>query len=196
MTILKRWALGVCAFILAGSAWSQAVTVADVKYEPTQTLGDSTVQLNGAGVRYKAVFKVYAAGLYVPAKTASATEAVATDTPKRLSITMLRDIESAELGKMFARGMEENAERGSMVRLLPGIMRMSQVFSDHKKLKAGESFQVDWVPGTGAVLTIKGQAVGEPFREPEFFQTLMRIWLGAKPADWKLKDALLGKEDA
>ena len=75
-------------------------------------------------------------------------------------------------------------------------MRMSQVFSDHKKLKAGESFQVDWVPGTGAVLTIKGQAVGEPFREPEFFQTLMRIWLGAKPADWKLKDALLGKEDA
>ena len=57
MTILKRWALGVCAFILAGSAWSQAVTVADVKYEPTQTLGDSTVQLNGAGVRYKAVFR-------------------------------------------------------------------------------------------------------------------------------------------
>ena len=131
----------------------------------------------------------------MPAKTASATEAVATDTPKRLSITMLRDIESAELGKMFARGMEENAERGSMVRLLPGIMRMSQVFSDHKKLNAGESFQVDWVPGTGAVPTIKGQAVGEPFREPEFFQTLMRIWLGAKPADWELKDALLGKAE-
>ena len=50
MTILKRWALGVCAFILAGSAWSQAVTVADeVRTHPDA--GDSTVQLNGAGVR-------------------------------------------------------------------------------------------------------------------------------------------------
>ncbi|MCB2038583.1 MAG: chalcone isomerase family protein, partial [Ottowia sp.] len=26
-----------------------------------------------------------------------------------------------------------------------------------------------------------------------FFQALMRIWLGNKPADWQLKDALLGK---
>ncbi len=74
MTILKRWALGVCAFILAGSAWSQAVTVADVKYEPTQALGDSTVQLNGAGVRYKAVFKVYTAGLYLEKKASTPQE--------------------------------------------------------------------------------------------------------------------------
>ena len=43
-----------------------------------------------------------------------------------------------------------------------------------------------------AMLTIKGEAT-EPFPEPEFFQTLMRIWLGHKPADWQLKDALLGK---
>ena len=71
-------------------------------------------------------------------------------------------------------------------------MRMSQVFSDHKRLTEGEGFQVDWIPGTGAVLTITGQSVGEPFREPEFFQMLMRIWLGPHPADWPLKDALLG----
>ncbi|QTD45025.1 chalcone isomerase family protein [Ottowia testudinis] len=171
-----------------------AVDVAGVQFPDQVNVAGKPLRLNGAGVRYKAVFKVYAAGLYVPVKTASAAEATATDAPKRLSITMLRDIESAELGKMFSRGMEENAARGSMTRLLPGIMRMSQIFSDHKKLSAGESFQVDWVPGTGAVLIIKGQAVSEPFREPEFFQTLMDIWLGAKPADWKLKEALLGKE--
>jgi hypothetical protein len=43
------------------------------------------------------------------------------------------------------------------------------------------------------VLTIKGKVEGEPFLEPEFFNALMRIWLGNKPADWQLKDALLGK---
>ena len=193
MTILRPWALGVCAFILAGSAWSQAVTVADVKYEPTQTLGDSTVQLNGAGVRYKAVFKVYTAGLYLEKKAATAQEVASQRGPKRLSITMLREIDSTELGKLFSRGMEDNMDRAAFSRIVPGVLRMSQIFSDHKKLQAGDQFMIDWIPGTGTVITVKGKVQGEPFKEPEFFNALLGIWLGNLPADFKLKDALLGK---
>ena len=193
MTILKRWALGVCAFILAGSAWSQAVTVADVKYEPTQTLGDSTVQLNGAGVRYKAVFKVYTAGLYLEKKASTPQEVASQRGPKRLSITMLREIDSTELGKLFSRGMEDNMDRAAFSRIVPGVLRMSQIFSDHKKLQAGDQFMIDWIPGTGTVITVKGKVQGEPFKEPEFFNALMGIWLGNLPADFKLKDALLGE---
>ena len=193
MTILKRWALGVCAFILAGSAWSQAVTVADVKYEPTQTLGDSTVQLNGAGVRYKAVFKVYTAGLYLEKKASTPQEVASQRGPKRLSITMLREIDSTELGKLFSRGMEGNMDRAAFSRIVPGVLRMSQIFSDHKKLQAGDQFMIDWIPGTGTVITVKGKVQGEPFKEPEFFNALLGIWLGNLPADFKLKDALLGK---
>ena len=193
MTILKRWALGVCAFILGGSAWSQAVTVADVKYEPTQTLGDSTVQLNGAGVRYKAVFKVYTAGLYLEKKASTPQEVASQRGPKRLSITMLREIDSTELGKLFSRGMEDNMDRAAFSRIVPGVLRMSQIFSDHKKLQAGDQFMIDWIPGTGTVITVKGKVQGEPFKEPEFFNALMGIWLGNLPDDFKLKDALLGK---
>ena len=193
MTILKRWALGVCAFILAGSAWSQAVTVADVKYEPTQTLGDSTVQLNGAGVRYKAVFKVYTAGLYLEKKASTPQEVASQRGPKRLSITMLREIDSTEPGKLFSRGMEDNMDRAAFSRVVPGVLRMSQIFSDHKKLQAGDQFMIDWIPGTGTVITVKGKVQGEPFKEPEFFNALLGIWLGNLPADFKLKDALLGK---
>ena len=193
MTILKRWALGVCAFILAGSAWSQAVTVADVKYEPTQALGDSTVQLNGAGVRYKAVFKVYTAGLYLEKKASTPQEVASQRGPKRLSITMLREIDSTELGKLFSRGMEDNMDRAAFSRIVPGVLRMSQIFSDHKKLQAGDQFMIDWIPSTGTVITVKGKVQGEPFKEPEFFNALLGIWLGNLPADFKLKDALLGK---
>ncbi|MBP8147532.1 MAG: chalcone isomerase family protein [Acidovorax sp.] len=193
MTILRPWALGVCAFILAGSAWSQAVTVADVKYEPTQALGDSTVQLNGAGVRYKAVFKVYTAGLYLEKKASTPQEVASQRGPKRLSITMLREIDSTELGKLFSRGMEDNMDRAAFSRIVPGVLRMSQIFSDHKKLQAGDQFMIDWIPGTGTVITVKGKVQGEPFKEPEFFNALMGIWLGNLPADFKLKDALLGK---
>ncbi len=33
----------------------------------------------------------------------------------------------------------------------------------------------------------------DPIPEPEFFNGLLRIWLGKSPADHLLKDALLGK---
>jgi hypothetical protein len=43
------------------------------------------------------------------------------------------------------------------------------------------------------VISVKGKQQGEAFKEPEFYAALMRIWLGPAPADWKLKDGLLGK---
>jgi hypothetical protein len=48
------------------------------------------------------------------------------------------------------------------------------------------------VPGAGTVITIRGVVQGDPFKEPEFYAALLRLWLGPNPADWKLKDALLG----
>lgn len=179
-----------------GVAAQPVVVVADVKYPPSLDLQGVPLQLNGAGVRYKAVFKVYAAGLYLEKKAATTAEVAALRGPKRLSITMLRDIDSAELGKLFSRGMEDNMDKALFSKLIPGVLRMGQIFSEHKKLMAGDRFTVDWLPGTGTVITVKGVQQGEPFKEPEFFNALMGIWLGSQPADWKLKDALLGKPAA
>lgn len=177
-----------------GLARAATVDVAGVQLEDRITVNGSPLQLNGAGVRYKAVFKVYTAGLYLGQKATTTEQVLAAPGPRRMTITMLRDIDSAELGKLFSRGMEDNMERSAFSKLIPGVIRMSQVFTDHKKLLASETFVLDWVPGTGTVLTVKGKVEGEPFKEPEFFNALMRIWLGPKPADWQLKDALLGKK--
>lgn len=175
-------------------AWAAAtVDVGGVTLEdPIQVQGTPLV-LNGAGIRYKAVFKVYTAGLYLEKKAGTTNEVLSMPGRKRMTITMLRDIDSAELGKLFARGMEDNMDRSAFSRLIPGVMRMSDVFTRHKWLRTGETFVLDWVPGTGTVLTVKGEIEGEPFKEPEFFDALMRIWLGPRPADWRLKDELLGK---
>ncbi|GKS93476.1 chalcone isomerase family protein [Acidovorax sp. SUPP2825] len=195
MMFLQRWLIATLAGLLVtmGAASAQVVTVADVKYGTALQLQGSPLLLNGAGIRYKAVFKVYTAGLYLERKAGTPQEVAALRGPKRLSITMLRDIESAELGKLFSRGMEDNMDKASFSRLVPGVLRMSEIFSQHKKLSAGDTFTVDWLPGTGTVISVKGVAQGDPFREPEFFDALMGIWLGERPADWKLKDALLGK---
>lgn len=186
-------ALPLC-LALPAPASTELTTAAGVKFEPTLDLGGSKLQLNGAGVRYKAVFKVYAAGLYLEKKASTPAEVYALRGPKRISVTMLRDIDSTELGKLFSRGMEDNMDKAAFSKLIPGVLRMSQIFSEHKKLMAGEQFVVDWLPGTGTQVTVKGVPQGEPFKEPEFFNALLGIWLGSQPADWKLKDALLGKE--
>lgn len=192
MKSLKQFAAGAVLCLVAAGAMAQ-VNVSGVRYDESVDARGTKLQLNGAGVRYKAVFKVYTAGLYLTKKSGTPEEVLAATGPKRLNIVMLRDIDSGELGKLFSRGMEDNMDRAAFSKLVPGVLRMSQIFSDHKKLVAGDAFSIDWVPGTGTVITVKGVPQGEPFKEPEFFNALLRIWLGPNPADWKLKDALLGK---
>jgi hypothetical protein len=196
MKALPSLLLGLAALVGSVAVQAEPVTLSGVKYEDVADVRGAKLQLNGAGVRYKAVFKVYAAGLYLPKKAATTEEVLAMPGAKRVSVTMLREVDSSELGKLFARGMEDNMDKSSFSRLVPGVMRMSQIFSDHKKLNAGETFLIDWVPGSGTVVTVKGLAQGEPFKEPEFFNALLRIWLGPVPADWQLKEALLGKPAA
>lgn len=175
-------------------AASAEVTLSGVKYEDTIDVKGTRLQLNGAGIRYKGPFKVYTAGLYVTKKAGSTEEILALPGAKRMTVVMLRDIDASELGKLFVRGVEDNMDKASMAKLIPGLMRMSQIFSDHKNLKSGEQFTIDWVPGYGTTVNVRGVQQGEPFREPEFFNALLRIWLGPVPADWKLKDSLLGKQ--
>jgi hypothetical protein len=189
-----RRLLTACILALAATAAaSETLTVSGVRYEDAVDLRATRLQLNGVGTRYRGPFRVYTAGLYLAKKAGSPEEVLSVSGPKRMSITMLRDIDSSELGKLFTRGVEDNMDKSGFSRLVPGLLRMSQLFSDIKKLQAGDSFTMDWVPGTGTVITVKGVQQGEPFREPEFYNALLRIWLGPNPADWKLKDALLGK---
>lgn len=192
MRMLNRWGLALGALLLATSALAE-ITVSGVKFEDASDVRGSKVQLNGAGVRYKAIFKVYVAGLYLPKKADATDQVLAMPGAKRMTITTLREIDSSELGKLFSRGIEDNMDKAAFSKLIPGVVRMSQIFSEHKKLNAGDNFNIDWVPGVGTVISVKGVQQGEPFKEPEFFNALLRIWLGPNPADWKLKDALLGK---
>jgi hypothetical protein len=89
--------------------------------------------------------------------------------------------------------MEQNAPREEFSKSIAGIMRMSEIFSSRKKLMPGESFAVEWVPGTGTVILVNGKPAAEPIREPEFCAALMKIWFGPSPADAQLKEALLGR---
>jgi hypothetical protein len=196
MRALVAAALLAAASLSGGSVWAQApqaIEVANVKYEPSVDLAGQKLLLNGAGIRYKFVVKVYTAGLYLTHKAGTTQEVLSAPGPKRIHIQMLRDIDGNELGKLFTKGMEANAPREEFAKCINGVLKLSEVFASRKQLNSGDSFSVDYVPGIGATLLLNGKSVmPEPLKEPEFFSALLRIWLGDKPADDALKDALLG----
>jgi Chalcone isomerase-like len=194
--VIRRLLLSFAASLFIAApvlTHAQTTEVDKVKYDNSVQIGSSKLQLNGAGIRYKAIFKVYTAGLYLATKANTPEAVLAAPGAKRIHIVMLRDIDGNELGKLFTRGMQDNAPREEFSKSIAGTLRMADIFSARKKLLAGENFSIDWVPGVGTSVLVDGKAQGEPIKEPEFFSALMKIWLGNSPADARLKEALLGK---
>lgn len=192
---LLMWAstLALSASPVLAQTAGTAIEMAGARYETTAQVGGSNLLLNGMGVRYKAVIiKVYAAGLYLGTKATTPAAVMAAPGPKRMHIVMLRDIDANELGKLFTQGMEKNSSREDFTKSINGTVRLAELFVRKKRLKAGDSFSVDWLPDKGTVVLVNGMQEIEPIREPEFFNTLLSIWLGKQPADSQLKSALLG----
>ncbi|WP_374316694.1 chalcone isomerase family protein [Aquabacterium sp.] len=168
------------------------VDIAGVKYEPTITLGGQKLVLNGAGIRYKFILKIYALGLYLPKKADTMEEVIQMEGPKRLQLVPLRDLSTDSFGRLVTKGIQTNASREEFVKILPDITRIGQLFSSFHKMEEGDALVMDWIPGTGMIATYKGQVQGDPFKHPEFFHTILKIWLGSAPPDNSLKEALLG----
>lgn len=192
MHLIQKLVLTAAALCAGAGAWANPTVIHGVKIQETAVVGGATLQLNGAGTRYKGPFKVYVGDLYTSKKVSSLDELIAAPGPKRLSMTMLREVEAGPFGKLLTRGVEDNTPKPEMSKLVPGLIRMGDIFTVNKVLVPGDVITLDWIPGTGMVVTAKGKVQGEPFKEPEFFKAMMSIWFGASPADFTLKDAMLG----
>lgn len=189
---LKHLAACVAALtvLLAGNALA---AITSTKFEPTQVVQGTTLALNGAGTRYKAIFKVYDLALYTPRKVSTPEELLALPGPKRLNFVALRDVPGTDLGLAFIKGLSANSPSELSLKHTVSSNRLIEIFSGRSKLTAGDSFAMEYVPGKGTTFYIVGQPQGAPIGDAEFFNMVLKIWIGPLPADFKLKDALLGQ---
>jgi hypothetical protein len=169
-----------------------AIDVAGVKFDDTATVGGHALKLNGAGIRTRIVFKVYALGLYLPEKKTTVNDVLATAGARRIQIVSMRDLTSDEFGDAFMKGLNGNTDQAERTRLLPQTKSFGEMFASIPGLKKGDVLLVDWVPGTGTVCTLNGRKIGETVQDVAFYNAILRIWLGDKPADESLKPKLLG----
>lgn len=147
------------ALLLSTSALAATLDLAGVKVEDTAMVGDTKLQLNGAGIRVK-FLRIYVGELFTTKKVSTLDELIAAPGPKRLKMTFLREIDSASFGKLLTRGVEDNVPKAQMSKLVPGLMRMSEIFTQNKSYAAGDVITMDWIPGTGLVIVGKGKQQG------------------------------------
>lgn len=189
----SRLAAALLAFGLAAGA-ALAAQPTTTKFEPQMEVQGTRLQLNGAGTRYRAIFKVYDMGLYTTKKVTTAAELLALPGAKRLQFTALRELPGTDLGRLFLKGMNDNSPKDKVQRHALASTRLIEVFSGRSKMLPGESFAMEFVPGKGTTFYILGKAQGEPVGDDEFFQMVLKIWVGESPADHQLRDALLGQD--
>ena len=171
-----------------------AAEVAGVKLDDKVRIANSELALNGAGLRKRAFFQVYAIGLYLPEKKTVAADAVAVTGPKRVAIHMLRDVNAGQFTDALTDGMKDNHSEADMKALDPRIKQLAAIMSEMKEAKKGMRITLDWVPAAGTQVTVDGKATGLPIAGEDFYRALLKIWLGENPVQDDLKKALLGEQ--
>ena len=157
---------------------------------PEQTqVQTSPLTLNGLGLRQATMLKVnvYVAALYVAQKSTDANAILASNTPKKLVLHFVRDVDGADLKKAWDEGFMSNAKE-QMPALKARIEKLKGWMAD---MKSGQQLAFTHKPGAGIEVDVNG-AVQGTVEGDDFARAFLAIWLGAKPPNPGLKAGLLG----
>lgn len=169
-----------------------AAEVAGVKLDDSVRVANQELKLNGAGIRTRAIFKVYVAGLYLPEKKKTVPDILAQNGARRMRMVLLREVNSEDLGQAFTDGLNANSDKAEKAKFVNQTVKMGEIFASIPSLKAGDTITNDWIPGSGMHVLVNDKRVGDVLPDLAFYNAFLKIWLGEKPADSSLKQNLLG----
>ena len=180
-------------FFLSGLPAAYAFEVAGVTFDDEMRLGQNELVANGAGMRKMAIFKVYAMALYLPQKLGEPGAALSVKGAKRVSIGLLRDVTAQQFVDGLREGIADNHSETEMATLRDRVKAFSEAMLGIGEAKTGTRVFIDWLPDSGTRLTVNGQVIGKDIAGEDFYKAILKIWLGSKPVQGNLKQALLGK---
>lgn len=189
-SLIKTMLASLSLLLAIGSA--QALDVAGVKLDDSVKLAGKDLKLNGAGVRTKAIFKVYVAGLYLPEKKSTVPDILALQGPRRVTLVMMRDISSDDFGQSFITGLNNNSDKAEKTKIINQTAQFGEMFTQLPGIKKGDVLTLDWIPGSGTQCTLNGKKMGDIIPDIAFYNAVLKIWLGENPVDSSLKPQLLG----
>ena len=168
----------------------QAAEVAGVKLDEQIKVGASELVLNGAGLRTKVFIKVYVGALYVTEKANTPAGLLDAATPRRMSMRMLRDIDSDTLYGALRDGLKDNHSEAELAALKGPIDQFAEIMKKIGNARNGDTVAIDFTTD-GVGVSFNGEARGK-VASASFARALLKVWLGDNPVDASLKKALLG----
>ena len=182
---MKRMLL-VLSFLLL-SANVHAVEVAGVALDPTVSVNEKTLALNGYGIRKKFFFKVYIGSLYTSKKVSSPAELLQNPDDKLIRMNFLHSkVEKEKITEVFAEGFANNS---------PDVAASADVnaFLSFFKSDFVKGDTVDMVLGAdGTVIARHNGNVLGTVKSAKLPNAILLIYVGQKPADEDLKQGMLG----
>ncbi len=183
--------------LLAGLALvsmaARAAEIEGVRVDEQVTTPGGALVLNGAGVRTKLAFmKLYVGALYLPAKKLGADEILKDAGAKRVAMHVLIDeLPMKDLIATLNNAIAANHIPAEIALIESRLRDLNRIMSTVGMLKKGNTVLLDYIPNTGTRVTINGEEK-IVIKGEDFFQALLRIWIGKKPVDGALRRAMLG----
>lgn len=159
-------------------------------FDNATVLAGRTLRLNGLGLRGVAWIKAFVAGLYLPAPSKDGAQIISMPGPKRLRLKIMLEAPSKELSKALQSraGREPEAVR---VALGDRVQKLASAIDGIGKVKPGDVLDLDYVPDQGVQLRYNDQAVGMPVPGEDLYRVVLKIFVGEKPVDKRMKEGLL-----
>ncbi len=183
---MKYIIVWVSLFLLLPSAW--AADIDGVSVPDQVVLQGEKLALNGAGMRTKFFFDIYVGALYLEKPVSHAAAVLAKPSPARVSMVIVySEVDKGKLIKGWTSGFKKNQSKASFGALEERLAVFNQMFVD---LEKGDRINFDFLTSGQTRVVIKGKQVGS-IEGVDFQQALLAVWLGDKPADNDLKQAML-----
>lgn len=175
--------------VAAFTSAAPAAEVAGVKLDDKATVAGKDLVLNGAGLRTRAIFKVYAAGLYVPAKTTDVATVLAAPA-RRVQLTLLRTLSAEQLVEALNDGLRENNSEADLAAIKPQVAELASIMRSFKEAHEKDVITIDYADAATRI-GLNGEAKGT-IQGEAFNKALLKVWLGEHPVQGDLKRAMLG----
>ena len=152
---------------------------------------DSSLVLNGAGIREKFFLDIYIAALYLPERTPDADVILGDTGPASVLMHILYgEISKQKITDGWTDGLEANLSDEKMRALKPQLDEFNNLFQD---LHQGDRIRIDYIPGTGTAVSINNERRGV-VEGNDFYRSLLKIWIGSKPVTRRVKQEILGND--
>lgn len=184
---ITRSLLGI--FLCIGLATpAPALSAGGVDFPDAIQTAGADLRLQGVALlRYRVVFKAYAAALYL--EEGSSPEAPLADVSRRLEIEYFWPIPAGGFVQATLDGIAANVGADRFEALRERIDRFNSFYTD---IEPGDRYALTYVSGLGTVLEHNGRPRGA-IEGDDFAAALFSIWLGEAPFDESLKQQLLGR---